>query len=312
MTIPICHQPSTNKYYDKWLEESTVCIKHHIYKQQDDWLSLIIGATGTGKSNLALHLFQLYLQEKADIKYCGLNRSSIAEAMKYAKDNPLPRCCWLDEANISKRDSLTKFNKDMIDLFLSVRGLNVFWIWCNPSLDYMDKHFITERINGFYYIPQKMVGARPYYYFSRDNTLKIYKKYGNLTEKLLHKVRKKYAVYKGWFKEFPDCDLKRKYLEKKGVRMDEKVEEFFATYANTEKDFVKRTELKRFLGVTDKTLNTYEEILIEKNKIKINENMTIKPNGRKIYKNTLLDDFANLAKEKKEVMEANLKLGGLK
>lgn len=302
--------PIRNGLYDEWLELGINCIDDHMKENEDDWLILIIGATGTGKSNLALHMMDLYLKEKGHIDLIGLNRESIALATKKAKDMPFPRMAVFDEANISKRDSLTKFNKDMIDLFLAVRGLQIFWVWCNPSLDYLDKQFINERIQGFYYIPQKTKKARPYYYFPKKNIIRILEKHGHLKESLLHKMRKKYAYYRGWFKPY-EGHLLKEYLEKKEFRMDEKVEEFFANYGKgSSKDYLTKKSILDYLGCTSDTFKKYEKELIDNGMIIENENMIIHPTGKRSYKNTLLDDFEKIVVRNKSKYISNLRMIG--
>jgi predicted GTPase len=81
--------PNRDAKYDEWLSKGVSSVKKHIFEKNDDHLILIVGATGTGKSNLALHMFDEYMGDKADIDYVGLNPSSIATAIKAAKEKAM-------------------------------------------------------------------------------------------------------------------------------------------------------------------------------------------------------------------------------
>jgi len=301
--------PYRKAQYDEWLERSINSVDDHITKKDDDFFFLIIGETGSGKSNLGLHIIEQYLKKDASVDYIGLNKSSIAEAFKKATDKPRPRCVFLDEANVSKREALSKFNKEMIDLYAAIRGLNMLHLWCNPSLDMIDKPFIEERIKGIFYCCTKGKTARYYYYFRTAEILQILNKYGNLKLPLIRKIRRKYAYYRGWFKKY-DGFLLDDYLNKKTVRMTEKVEEFFHNWSTeNDKDLINRKELKKYLGVQDSTIINYVKILEEKEIIQEGVNVFTYPNGRKKFKKTLLDDFSKLSKDLVKKQTKNLKKG---
>ena len=94
----------------------------------------------------------------------------------------------------------------------------------------IDKPFIKDRLKGCFLITTKSIDKpRIYYYFDQNGLLRILDKYKNLDFKTIRKVRKKYAVYKGWFRDYKG-PLRQPYLNKKNPRMHEKVDEFFAKY----------------------------------------------------------------------------------
>jgi ABC-type dipeptide/oligopeptide/nickel transport system ATPase component len=307
-----------NADYDEWLEKTVDATKQHIKINNDDALLIIVGETGSGKSNLGLHIFERYLGNEADVKYIGLNKPSIAEGIKFAKDKPLPRCFFSDEANINKRESLSKFNKDTIDLYLAIRGLNMLHVWCNPSLDMMDKHFIEERIKGVLFCVKprqknniNKSAGRVYYFFQKKDILLILAKYGHLKLPLLYKVRGKYAYYSGWYKEYNGF-IKEEYLKKKESRMDEKVEEFFVRWGNlvNDKGLLKQKQVADFLGVTVATIKKYAKELEKRDILEEGLNKFTHINGRTSYKETTLDDFENLAKEYAEKIKSGFKKNG--
>jgi len=256
-----------DRLVDEMFEQVIGSITKGTSNKEDDFLLLCCGPPGTGKSHLMLHAMSIYLKDNSSAKYIGLNKNDFATALKDATGAKLPRMCVNDEADVSKRDALTKYNKHLISLYLAIRGLRIFHWWNNPSIDMIDKQFIEERIKGMIYIATKdMDRPRLYYYFTKQDMLKIWEKYGNLKLNLLQKIKKEYACYRGWFKAFPDCDLLREYLEKKESRMDEKIEEFFDMYGRKD-DHVKHAELIKRLEINEKTLKNWRTELIANGKI---------------------------------------------
>lgn len=288
---------------DEYFPRVVALAKKKTMENDDDFLTLCCGDTGTGKSMLMLHGQVMYLEDKADVRFVGFEKESFAAALKSAKDNGYPKMCCNDEANISKRDSLSKYNKHLIDLYLAIRGLNIWHWWNNPILDMLDKYFIKERINGVILITTKDKDKpRLYYYFRKKEILKIFDKYGNLDLKTLKKVRKEYAYYRGWFKDFPDCSLKKEYMEKKQARMDYKVEEFFKAYGADEK--MKSSEFAEKLGMSHATVKKYFKEI----KSDLDENQyTETPTGRLFLEEELLDTFRQMAERKYEIARGNLR-----
>jgi len=283
-----------NKNYDDWLSLTINGIKNHIKVQNDDFLILIVGATGSGKSHLGLHILEEYLGEKANVNLIGFDKEGIANGLKSAKNQPLPRFFMGDEANLSKRDAMSKWNKELLDLYFAIRKLQIFHIWCNPSLDIIDKPFIEEKIKGFIYIPYKTKYARVYFYFTKKDLIKIYEKYGNLKLATLHKVRRKYANFRGWFKEYNGF-LKEGYNRKKDSRIDCKIEEFADKWGNNDK--LKRSGIAKHLGFANCTIIRYQKILIERGLLIENDNYFISSAGNYTFNDSVLVLFEELAQE---------------
>lgn len=221
------------KSYDFGAEFLCKMAKKACFEKDNDMLTLVVGKTGSGKSNLGLWLQYIYMGDEADIKLIALTRKSFADGLKYIKSRPQPRFLMYDEANVSKRDSLASWNKEIIDLYLSIRGKNIWHLWNNPSLDYIDKQFIKERVTGVIYVRGQNRDGRFYYYYKQKDILAILDKYDNLYLDTIDKVRDRYAFFRGWFNEY-NGPLKQKYLEMKENRMDEKIDLFAEKYGSNE------------------------------------------------------------------------------
>lgn len=264
--------------------------------KDDDFLMIAVGSTGTGKSMLMLHLFELFDSENCGVDYIGLDRGDFANALYKAKNKPNLRFCGNDEANISKRDSLTKYNKDTIDLYYSIRGLNIFHWWSNPSLDIIDKEFIEERIKGVIYIFTKSINKpRLYYHFTKKSLLKIWDKEKNLRLRTLKKYAKTAAYHRGWFRNYSG-KLFGPYDKMKTARMGDKVDLFRDTYGTVD-NYYTPTQLADKLGVHYQTLKRYKNLILEKNLL-TDEEYKVTPVGKEFFHEKTISKFEKLMRSK--------------
>lgn len=264
-----------DKPYDEYLESTFKQVRNHIQDKNDDYLCLTIGSTGSGKSTLNLHILEIYMPfERLNINQVALSREEFASSLKSIAEEPKPRALLYDEANVNKRDSMTTWNKDILDLYMACRGLNVLHLWANPTLNLIDKSFIEDRLRGVILIRGKEANIRSYFFFRKADILNIYRKYGTLSIDILNRVRRKYAWYRGWFKDYNGV-LKQPYLIKKENRMKIKVERFFEKYG--EDGFTSPKEVMKALDIHDMTLSKYREMLTEEVHYKVS------PTGRYKY-----------------------------
>lgn len=294
----------TNRKYDEYLSKVVDSINSAVQNKNDDFLLVCCGTTGTGKTSLAFHVMEEYLQDKASVDYVSLNRQDWIESLNQVGKEEQPRFCCYDEANIHKRDSLTRWNKEVIDLYLSIRGLMIFNWWNNPSLEGLDKEFITERIKGVIFIVTKDVKRpRIYYYFTKKGILKILDKYGNLKHDTLYKVRKKYCFYRGWFKPYKG-KLWDDYLSMKDDRMLQKLEEMQEKWGRGD-GMMSSREFRKALGVHASTVVRYEAKLLEEGKIKEGIDVVRHTTGLKYYNKECLPLFEDVARQNFERAKAN-------
>lgn len=253
-----------DRKYDEYLSKIIEIIKEKLVVKEDDFLLLIVGSTGAGKSHLALHILSKYMGDAASTKFIGLDKEGFSQALRLAKDSPLPRCLLYDEANISKRGAMERWNKRLIDLYLAIRGLRILHIWANPSLEMLDKFFVKERIKGVVFITDKAYDRpRIYYYFRKKDLLRFWNKYGSFDLNLLRRVRGEYAYYRGWFKPY-EGKLIEPYMELKENRMQEKVDTFFEDYGQPKGNGkLSARQVADKLGVHINTLGRYEKQLDE-------------------------------------------------
>lgn len=296
--------PYSKDNFDDGLKFVINTIKKSIGGKKDDFLLLNCGTRGTGKSTISLHIEDEYLGEESSVDYIGLDPSDFANALKLAKEKDLPRFCNNDEANVNKRDALRSYNKDLLDLYYSIRGLQIFHIWNNPSLEVIDKPFIEDIIKGVIFcISKETKRPRLYYYFRKDDILKIWEKYQHLNIRLLKKVADQYAYYRGWFKDYKG-ELLEPYNKKKQLRMGEKVDTFHTKYADNTNGFLKRGDMLKKLNISKMTFIKYTNLLID-NKTITEENMIISPTGHRLYNQELIPKYIETIKSNSEDRYAN-------
>jgi len=279
--------------YDDMFHKLILRTQNSLTEKDDDFMLMCFGPTGTGKSGLMLHAYELYDEENCTVDNVGLNPKDFATALYKAKDDEEgKRFCGNDEANISKRSHSSKYNKDILDLYFSIRGKKIFHWWNNPSLDMIDKPFIEEKIKGFIFIATKDVHRpRVYYYFTQTTLLKFYEKFGSLKLNVLKKNARHHADWKGWFRKY-DGKLLKAYLEKKDTRMDEKLEDFYLQYGTGDKLTLR--DMGKQLGIVHKTVKDY----LSKLELKEEEDYVVNSIGRKTYTKAAFEKLKEYCKSK--------------
>lgn len=204
-------------------------------KNDDDFLLICGGDPGTGKTRLMFHAYTRYAGEAATIRQVALNPRDFAITLDRSSKLKSKRFAGFDEANVSKREALTKWNRKLIDLYMNIRGLNIFHWWNNPSVEMLDKPFIEERVKGMIFILTKNKDKpRIYFYFTKDGLLRLLEEKGNLKKRTIAKHGHIYAHYLGWFKDYKG-PLLEEYVVMKGDRMMEKMSSFREEFAPAEK-----------------------------------------------------------------------------
>lgn len=249
---------------------------------EDDYLLMIVGETGSGKSTLMLWIYKLFLEmENPPIQNVCLTRTDFGDTLDHVSRIKGKRFLSYDEANVSNRDAMTKFNKELYKVYNAIRGLRIFHVWCNPSLQVIDKPFIQERIRGIIYVPKGENNNKPkrYYFFRRKFILKILEREKNLTIKNLHKYRQKYCKYRGEFKRV-EGELWSAYMEKKKSRMLDVVSDFRNQFGSSFN--FKRKDIADQLGVSYETIKKYSLRLAKEGVLEDNVHFKMTPAG--VYK----------------------------
>lgn len=244
----------------RWLNE----------KKRKDALWIIFGAPGSGKSNLAHHIHEVYTAGNPDIENVAFDKTqfsnTITRTLKLSKISD--RFSHYDEANVNKRDSMTGWNKDLIDLYESIREYNGFHIWCNPSAEYLDKKFIIERVNALIYIYQGTGRKRRYAIIPRQKLLMFLEKHKSLKTTLMDKHAADHSIVNvknTYIKDYQKTNLEYygAYLRKKNTRLDHKLQHFQTRWSADEQR-LSSGKAAKVIGVTQPTIKYHIDQLIEK------------------------------------------------
>ncbi len=247
----------------------------------DDFLLMCVGETGTGKSSLMFWAYWLYDQLGMNLDVIGFDQESNADALLNSPKKPTLRFVGNDEANIMGRNALSKYNKQYIDLMFAIRGLNIFQWWNNPSLDIIDKVFINEKINGIIFIANKDTKhPRIYYYFTKKQILNILERNkGKLTLKILKNSAKKHSTWRGWFNKY-DGKLWKEYIDKKHNRMQEKLESFSKNFGKTKSSLMTFEDAGKSFNVSGETIHRRLKKYIKKELLNEGEHYIITGTNR--------------------------------
>ena len=252
-TIPVC---------DQYLPKVVDHITKGLQQKDDDFLLMIVGTTGTGKSNIQMLIYEMYAQRigvEPNISQIALNSEDFAKAWeKVVTENQ--RFVGYDEANVNRREWASQYNRDLMKLYWGNRGLKVFNVWCNPSLEWIDRPFIEERIKGVIFIHTKGKMYRKYWYFTKKSLLTMLEKHADLKHHTLLKHGAKYALYEGYFTKYTG-KLLEDYASKKQDKMKDLVVEFVEKYNKGETMSLAGAAQK--LGISQPTLKKYTMKAIE-------------------------------------------------
>jgi hypothetical protein len=234
-----------NRMYDPYLEKYMLEVwKPSITKKHDDdGVLMIVGPTGTGKSNLALWILD-GMYDDVMISQVALNQQAFMKGLDIAKNsNRGNRYLLYDEVDLNKRNAMTKWNKDIIELYYRIRGLNIFHVWCYPSANMIDGEFIRERVNNLILCYDKSTThPRRYYMFNKKRLFELFEGKKKMHIERLISAAPKQAYYQGWFKQY-DGKLKEPYLELKNIRMGDAVDSFVKKHKKLLDNKVVNTEV---------------------------------------------------------------------
>jgi len=214
-------------------------IDNKITNNNDDCLILNIGITGSGKSTLSAIQYRILcdLRETTpNPERIILTRQDFANNIGNIDKWPRKdRVIIYDELELSKRNSMTKWNKEIMTLYFKIRGLNCLHIWNHPSLEMIDKAFIQERINGVFFIFDKHNDKpRRYLFFRKKDILSMLGKHKKLHLETLKEHGREYAFYMGFFSKY-EGEIMDRYTSIKQSGMESAIKDFQKKYGTKEK-----------------------------------------------------------------------------
>lgn len=220
--------------HDPGLHRIFRIIDDRVRRNNDDCLILNIGLTGSGKSTLSALQYKIVAdlrQIEMDPEKIVITTFDFSERIAgLTSIDGAQRLIIYDEADASKREGMTRWNRDMIKLYSKIRGLNCVHIWNHPSLEFIDKPFIQERVNGVFFVYEKHKDKpRHYYFFTRKRMIDLLGKHKKLHLAVLQKYGPDFALYRGCFSRY-DGPIMGRYVSIKAEGMTDAIQSFAASY----------------------------------------------------------------------------------
>lgn len=290
-------------------------VTKHVIKRQR-WLNehkdadgffLIVGYNNTGKSTLGHHLHTLWTEGQPNPYNIAFDTSQFSQKLGIImrKDKIKEKIVQWDEANLSGRAAMSKYNKDLIDLYWSNRSDHGFHIWCNPSLQYLDKILVKERVTAVILIHRgEYKGKRRFSLLTREAVNRILENYPKIDLETLETQAFKQRLYEGWFKKYPDGEFIKEYRRLKNERNKLKNQQIMEKYSN---DYLTSNKASSTLGISIQTIKKYLRILGKKGVINLDDCKT--PTGRLRIPKDALPEIENLMRETRKKQGEVLKAG---
>lgn len=208
--------------------------RDNMKQKDDDFIMIIVGATGSGKSNLGLWTQSIVI-DTPRIEQIALTRQDLARSLKAASESPMgDRYVQYDEGKLNRRDWMGNWSKELLELYHDIRGLRIFHVWCSAMPNLLEREFIKERVNMVCFITDKAIGRpRHFIVFTKNDILKFLDQNDTLSMDTLKKFGKRHATLQSWFRPYHG-PLVGDYAQKKVNRMEMVVEKFYKSWGTDE------------------------------------------------------------------------------
>ncbi len=149
-------------------------VKKRVLTKDRDWVCVIDGEEGSGKSVLAQQIAK-FLDPNFTIDNIVFNSDDFLKIIKDPKTKK-GSAIVLDEAfsAANSRSSLTEVNRSMIGVATEMRQKNLFVIFCIPSFFDLDKYFALWRCRALFHVYFTNEEDRRYVIFSKDQKKMLY------------------------------------------------------------------------------------------------------------------------------------------
>lgn len=169
-------------YMSPILRKELAKIQHLVLNKDRDWVGVVDGDEGSGKSVLALQICK-ELDPTFNVERVVYNAEDFIAAIKKAHKG---QAILLDEgyASINARASLSEVNRALVGLATEMRQRNLFVVICIPSFFDLDKYFAIHRSRALFHV-----------YFNANGDRGQFVVYPKSAKKLLYLFGKKNYSY---------------------------------------------------------------------------------------------------------------------
>jgi energy-coupling factor transporter ATP-binding protein EcfA2 len=214
LEVNVCNE-KRKLYMDNYLHKSISSkIIPKIKKKDFDWVWVVDGGEGSGKSVLAQQLAKV-LDPNFNIDRMCMTPKEFTKAILRAKKG---QCVVFDEAftGLSSRASLTEINKLLVSLMMEMRQKNLFVIIVMPTFFLLDRYVALFRARGLFHVYLKGGKRGRWIYFNNKKKKLLY-----LMGKKLYDYSKPRSSFRGRFMDQYTIN-EGEYRKKKGEALREK------------------------------------------------------------------------------------------
>lgn len=185
-------------YIDDIIKPELDKIKKAVIKKDRDYVMVIDGEEGSGKSVLAMQVAK-YLDPNFNLDNLCFNSDQFIERLKRSSKYS---CIVLDEAynSANARASLTEVNRALVGVSTEMRQQNLFVILVIPSFFDLDRHFALWRCRSLFHV-----------YFKKDGSRGQYIIFPKTSKKYLYLNGKKFYDYSKPASPYPACSFTNHY-----------------------------------------------------------------------------------------------------
>ena len=158
----------------KIMREQLDKVRNKVLKKDRDWVCVVDGEEGVGKSVLAMQIAR-YLDPNFNLDKIVFTSDDFLKAIKDPKTKK-GDCILLDESfnAANNRSSLTEVNKSMIGVATEMRQKNLFIIMVLPSFFDLDKYFALWRCKALVHVFFDEHEDRHYILFPKEHKKYLY------------------------------------------------------------------------------------------------------------------------------------------
>lgn len=160
-------------YVDERLHRGIINnVKPKIAKKDFDWVWVVDGGEGSGKSTFAMQLAKVLDSNFCLDRVC-MTPAEFTKAILRAKKG---ECVVFDEAftGLSSRASLTEINRLLVSLMMEMRQKNLFVIIVMPTFFLLDRYVALFRARGLFHVYLKNGNRGRWVYFNNRKKKLLY------------------------------------------------------------------------------------------------------------------------------------------
>lgn len=166
--------PKDELWIDPTIKENLDIVKKRVLTKDRDFIAVIDGEEGSGKSVLAQQIAK-YLDPEFNLDKIVFNSDQFLKLIKDPKTKK-GSCIVLDEAfsAANSRSSLTEVNRAMIGVATEMRQKNLFVLMCIPSFFDLDRYFAIWRCRALFHVYFTEDEDRRYIVFNKNQKKMLY------------------------------------------------------------------------------------------------------------------------------------------